>query len=116
MHHAVSPRVARSRNEPLKTRCLDHGEVKTPTALAWQRKEVVFGITALSARQAGPANLAGYAKKHWSVENIVHWPRYVIFGEDHQGAYVGNGPHCMAILRNLVLGLFRLARVRRSSA
>ncbi|MEV6930134.1 hypothetical protein AB0M46_37395 [Dactylosporangium sp. NPDC051485] len=35
----------------------------------------------------------------------------MVFGEDQQGAYIGNGPHTMAILRNLVLGLFRLARV-----
>ncbi|WP_432832472.1 hypothetical protein [Dactylosporangium sp. CA-092794] len=35
----------------------------------------------------------------------------MVFGEDQQGAYIGNGPHAMAILRNLVLGLFRLAQV-----
>jgi hypothetical protein len=41
----------------------------------------------------------------------VHWPRDVVFGEDQQGAYIGNDPHAMAILRNPVLGLFRLARI-----
>src|SRR5262249_45732631 len=42
---------------------------------SWERKEVVFGVTALSADQAGPADLAGYAKDHWSVENKSHYVR-----------------------------------------
>ena len=74
-------------------------------------KEVVHGVTSLSADRSTPAQLAGFVKGHWGIENRVHWPRDVVFGEDQQGAYIGNGPHTMAILRNLVLGLFRLARV-----
>lgn len=74
-------------------------------------KEVVHGVTSLDADRATPGQVADLVKGHWRIENLVHWPRDVIFGEDHQGAYVGNGPHCMAILRNLVLGLFRLAGV-----
>jgi len=45
------------------------------------------------------------------MENLVHWSRDVVFGEDCQGAYIGNGPQSMALLRNLVLSLFRLAGV-----
>jgi len=41
-------------------------------SLAWDRKEVVFGVTALAADQAGPADLAGHARNHWSVENKSH--------------------------------------------
>jgi predicted transposase YbfD/YdcC len=40
---------------------------------SWEHKEVVFGVTALSVDQAGPADLAGYAKNHWSVENKSHY-------------------------------------------
>ncbi len=74
-------------------------------------KEVVHGVTSLSAGRATPAQVAGFVRGQWGIENLVHWPRDVVFGEDQQGAYVGNGPHAMAILRNLVLGLFRLAQV-----
>jgi predicted transposase YbfD/YdcC len=74
-------------------------------------KQVVHGVTSLGADRATPEQVAGLVRGHWRIENRVHWPRDVIFGEDHQGAYVGNGPHCMAILRNLVLGLFRLAGI-----
>ncbi len=45
---------------------------KKPGSLAWDRKEVVFGVTALSADQAGPTDLAGHARNHWSVENKSH--------------------------------------------
>jgi predicted transposase YbfD/YdcC len=74
-------------------------------------KEIVHGVTSLSADRATPQQVAGFVRGQWGIENLVHWPRDVVFGEDQQGAYIGNGPHAMAILRNLVLGLFRLARV-----
>jgi predicted transposase YbfD/YdcC len=74
-------------------------------------KEVVHGVTSLSADRATPQQVAGFVRGQWGIENLVHWPRDVVFGEDQQGAYIGNGPQAMAILRNLVLGLFRLARI-----
>jgi predicted transposase YbfD/YdcC len=74
-------------------------------------KDVVHGVTSLATGRATPQQIAGFVKGHWGIENRVHWPRDVVFGEDQQGAYIGNGPHAMAILRNLVLGLFRLARI-----
>jgi predicted transposase YbfD/YdcC len=74
-------------------------------------KEIVHGVTSLRADRATPGEVAGLVRGQWRIENRVHWPRDVIFGEDYQGAYVGHGPQAMAILRNLVLGLFRLAGV-----
>jgi predicted transposase YbfD/YdcC len=74
-------------------------------------KEVVHGVTSLAAHRVSPAQIARFVRGHWGIENLVHWSRDVVFGEDAQGAYIGNGPHTMAILRNLVLGLFRLAGV-----
>jgi predicted transposase YbfD/YdcC len=74
-------------------------------------KEVVYGVTSLPAHRATPAQIAGFVRRHWGIENLVHWSRDVVFGEDAQGAYVGNGPQSMALLRNLVLSLFRLAGI-----
>jgi predicted transposase YbfD/YdcC len=73
-------------------------------------KEVVHGVTSVPAHRATPAQIAGFVRAHWGIESR-HWLRDVVFGEDSQGAYVGNGPHSMAILRNLVLSLLRLAGV-----
>ena len=74
-------------------------------------KEVVHGITSLPAHRATLAQLAGFVRRHWGIENLVHWSRDVVFGEDAQYAYNGNGPQSMVILRNLVLSLFRLAGI-----
>jgi hypothetical protein len=74
-------------------------------------KEVVYGVTSLPAHRATPAQIAGFVRRHWGIENLLHWSRDVVFGEDSQAAYVGNGPQSMAILRNLVLSLFRLAGI-----
>jgi hypothetical protein len=46
-----------------------------------------------------------------SVVVQVYWSRDVVFGEDPQGACVGNGPQAMAILRNLAISLCRLAGI-----
>ena len=34
----------------------------------------VFGITSLSSREAAPQHLAGYVRRHWTIENKVHYP------------------------------------------
>jgi predicted transposase YbfD/YdcC len=82
---------------------------KQPKAPAWHSKEVVFGITALSARQAGPADLAGYARNHWSVENKSHYVRDVTFREDASQTRTAHAPANLASLRNIVIGTFRQA-------
>jgi predicted transposase YbfD/YdcC len=74
-------------------------------------KEVVHGVTSLDTAHATPEQVAGLVRSHWGIEDRVHWPRDVVFGEDRQGAYIGQGPHMMALLRNLVLGLFRMAGI-----
>jgi predicted transposase YbfD/YdcC len=74
-------------------------------------KEVVHGVTSLTAVHAGPDLLAGLVRSHWGIENKSHWVRDVVFGEDHQHVYAGTGAQVMATLRNLALGLLRLAGV-----
>lgn len=80
------------------------------TSRKWSR-EVVYAITSLPAKHTSPAELAGYLRGHWRIENRLHWVRDVTFAEDHSQVRTGNGPHVMASLRNLVISLLRLARV-----
>lgn len=72
-------------------------------------KEIVYGVTNLPAELAGPADLAAYARGHWTIENKVHYVRDVTFGEDHSQVRTGNAPRAMASLRNLAIGLLRQA-------
>jgi predicted transposase YbfD/YdcC len=82
---------------------------KNLDAPAWERKETVFGITALTPGQAGPADLAGYTRGHWSVENKSHYVRDVTFREDAGQTRTGHAPANLATLRNLVIGALRRA-------
>lgn len=72
----------------------------------------VLGITNLTAAQADPAALAAYVKGHWSVESL-HWLRDAVFGEDD--SRMSTAARAMTALRNLVIGLFRLAGITRIS-
>ena len=68
----------------------------------------VLGITNLTPGQADPAALTAYVKGHWSIESL-HWLRDAVFGEDD--SRMSTATHAMTALRNLVIGLFRLAGI-----
>lgn len=72
----------------------------------------VLGITNLAPGQADPAALAAYVKGHWSVESL-HWLRDAVFGEDD--SRTSTAARAMTALRNLVIGLCRLAGITRIS-
>jgi predicted transposase YbfD/YdcC len=74
-------------------------------------KEVVHGVTSLTAEQAGPDVIARFIRQHWGIENKIHWVRDVVYREDHQRAYAGTGVQVMATVRNLALALLRLAGI-----
>jgi hypothetical protein len=61
-----------------------------------------------AAAQASPADLAGWIRGHWRIE-ALHHIRDVTYGEDHSQARTGNGPQVMATLRNLAIGILKLA-------
>jgi predicted transposase YbfD/YdcC len=71
-------------------------------------KEFAFLITSSPASQTSPADLHTYARGHWGIENKSHHVRDTTWREDDHQAWVGNGPHTLATLRNLAQGLFRL--------
>lgn len=72
-------------------------------------KDVVHGITSLGSDTTTPEAIAGHVRQHWGIENKIHWVRDVVFAEDGHHAYLGAAAHTMALLRNLAIGLIRLA-------
>ena len=58
---------------------------------------------------ASPAQLAGWLRGHWRIENRLHWVRDVTFDEDRSQVRTSNGPQIIAALRNLVITALRLA-------
>jgi predicted transposase YbfD/YdcC len=75
----------------------------------WTSKEIVYGITSLRADLAGPAHLNYYARRHWVVENRLHWVRDVTFAEDGSRVRTGAAPRVLATFRNLAISAIRLA-------
>jgi len=49
-------------------------------------------ITSLDAREAGPEHLAGYVRRHWRIENKIHYVRDVTYREDDSRVRTGTGP------------------------
>jgi predicted transposase YbfD/YdcC len=68
-----------------------------------------FIITSLDAREAAPEHLAGYVRRHWRIENKIHYVRDVTFREDFSRVRTGPRPRIMTALRNLAIGLIRQA-------
>ena len=78
--------------------------------------ETIYAITDLHVHQAKPAQLAGWVRGHWSIENKVHWVRDVIYDEDRSQIRTGSGPQVMAALRNAAIGALRTAGITNIAA
>jgi hypothetical protein len=68
----------------------------------------VSAITSLGFAQASPARLADLLRGHWAIEALHHL-RDVTFAEDASQVRTCAGPHVMATLRNLVIGMLSWA-------
>lgn len=71
--------------------------------------EIVYAITSFTAERIQGAELLSILRRHWAIENELHWVRDVTFGEDASRIRTGTGPAMMAALRNLAISLARLA-------
>ena len=135
--HLASPLAARVQRQTVEVREVGHGRIErrclTSSAVlagrgVWpglaqilrlerERREkrgkgqveVVYGVTSLSAQQAGPGVLLSLARGHWGIENRSHHVREVTFAEDGCRVRCGSVPQVLAALRNTAIGLLRQA-------
>jgi predicted transposase YbfD/YdcC len=82
--------------------------VRAPGSRRW-RTVTADAVTSLALGTASPAQLAGWLRGHWRIENQLRWVRDMTFGEDASTARTGSLPRVMASLRNLAVGALRLA-------
>jgi predicted transposase YbfD/YdcC len=75
------------------------------------RDEIVYGVTSLSPQRATPTQLNELWRKHWVIENKLHWVRDVTFDEDRSQVHCGQAPQVMAALRNVAISVLRLRKV-----
>ena len=67
--------------------------------------DVVYGITSLPAETADPGAVPALVRRHWEVENRVHWRRDVTLGEDGCQVKQSKAAQVLAALNNGVLML-----------
>lgn len=68
-------------------------------------QEVVYGVSSLTAAEANAAQLLAITRRHWGIENGLHYRRDVTLREDHSRLRTGQAPHMIAAINNLVLGM-----------
>ncbi|MFM9448825.1 ISAs1 family transposase [Streptomyces acidiscabies] len=73
-----------------------------------QTRETVYAVTSLDTHQTTPADLGGYVRGHWGIENSSHHVRDVVFAEDASTVHTGSAPRAMAAPRNPAIGRLRL--------
>jgi predicted transposase YbfD/YdcC len=72
-----------------------------------QSAEIVYAITSVPRSLANANQLLNWWRGHWGIENRVHWPRDVVWGEDRCRVRTGHGPHVLSIFRNTALNFTR---------
>lgn len=65
-------------------------------------------MTSLDSERVTPEKLLEFNRRHWEIENRVHYVRDVTYDEDRSRVRTQNGPRVMASLRNLVISIFRI--------
>jgi predicted transposase YbfD/YdcC len=124
---ARSVELARGRLEERALLAVDAGEFPWPSArqvLRLHRRrvakatgailtdEVAYALTSLPPEQAAPAALLRLWRRHWTVENSLHWVRDVVFAEDASTTRTAHAPQALAAFRNLALSLLHRWRRR----
>jgi len=69
--------------------------------------ETVYGITSLTAEEAGAERLLQLSRDHWGIENKQHYVRDVSCREDQSRTNAGHAPQVLATVRNTALTLLR---------
>jgi predicted transposase YbfD/YdcC len=76
------------------------------------REQWVFLVTSLSPTRANASRILAINRRHWRIENSLHWVRDVVMGEDACRVRSGSAPQVLAAMRNTVIGLLHRAGVK----
>jgi predicted transposase YbfD/YdcC len=61
----------------------------------------------ITSRRASAAELGQFVRRHWSVENELHWSLDVTFGEDKNKTTKGHAGTNLSLVRKVALSLLR---------
>ena len=77
-----------------------------------ERVEIVYGMTSLPRKKADAKRLLELNRKHWSIENRLHYRRDVTLGEDASQVRVKGAPEVLAALNGGILALMDFLGVK----
>lgn len=70
-------------------------------------EQVIYGISSLNVAEYSAADLLEITRKHWQIENGLHYRRDVTFKEDSCRQTSKKGGRVLATLNNLTIGILR---------
>jgi predicted transposase YbfD/YdcC len=71
-------------------------------------KEIALILTSQKEEKMTATDINYHERSHWGIENKSHYVRDTVFREDHDQTWASEGPHALAIIRNLATSLIRL--------
>jgi predicted transposase YbfD/YdcC len=77
-----------------------------------ERVEIVYGMTSLPRKKADAKRLLDLNRKHWSIENRLHYRRDVTLGEDASQVRVKGAPEVLAALNGGILAIMDFLGVK----
>jgi predicted transposase YbfD/YdcC len=77
-----------------------------------ERTEIVYGMTNLPRKKADAKRILQLNRKHWAIENRLHYRRDVTLGEDASQVRVKGAPEVLAALNGGILALMDFLGVK----
>jgi predicted transposase YbfD/YdcC len=77
-----------------------------------ERIEIVYGMTSLPRKKASASRILELNRKHWFIENRLHYRRDVTLGEDASQVRVNRAPEVLAALNGGILALMDFLDVK----
>jgi predicted transposase YbfD/YdcC len=74
--------------------------------------EVDETIGIISSRKLSAKEIATHLRKHWCIENNLHWTKDVVFLEDKHTLRRGNAPQVMSWLRSMCISLCNILKLQ----
>jgi predicted transposase YbfD/YdcC len=71
----------------------------------------VFTRYYISSLDGPAARLLDATRRHWGIENDLHWSLDIAFREDESRVRVGHGPENLAVLRHMALNLLKQDKI-----
>lgn len=107
--HTIKPHKMSNITFPYISQCFAVERISTDLRGENRQREIRYGITSLSRKDAFPKELLCYLINHWRIETSSHYVRDDTLGEDRSRIRKGSGPQIMATLRNVSIGMIRVA-------